>query len=47
MAAEVALGMEQHSGTPVIIEVAILQRVLETHIQGRDISPSAAGGTER
>ncbi|NCM98286.1 MAG: hypothetical protein GW948_13720, partial [Rhodobacterales bacterium] len=31
MAAEVALGVEKQSGTAVIIEAAILQRVLEAH----------------
>ncbi len=35
MAAEVALGMEQQSGTPVIIEAAILQRVLEAHVRAQ------------
>ena len=33
MAAEVAAEGEKHSGTPVMIEVAILQRVLETHVR--------------
>ena len=33
MAAEVALGMEKQTGTPVIIEAAILQRVLEAHVR--------------
>ena len=32
MAAEVALGVEKQTGTPVIIEAAILQRVLEAHV---------------
>ncbi len=35
MAAEVALGVEKQSGTPVIIEAAILQRVLETHVRAQ------------
>jgi hypothetical protein len=33
MAAEVAAEVEKQSGTPVIIEAAILQRVLETHVR--------------
>ena len=33
MAAEVALGVEKQTGTPVIIEAAILQRVLEAHVR--------------
>ena len=33
MAAEVALGVEKQSGTAVIIEAAILQRVLEAHVR--------------
>ena len=33
MAAEVALGVEKQSGTTVIIEAAILQRVLEAHVR--------------
>ena len=33
MAAEVALGLEKQTGTPVIIEAAILQRVLEAHVR--------------
>jgi hypothetical protein len=35
MAAEVALGVEKQTGTPVIIEAAILQRVLETHVRAQ------------
>ena len=35
MAAEVALGVEKQSGTPVMIEAAILQRVLETHVRAQ------------
>jgi hypothetical protein len=31
MAAEVALGVEKQTRTPVIIEAVILQRVLEAH----------------
>ena len=33
MAAEVALGVEKQTGAPVIIEAAILQRVLEAHVR--------------
>ena len=33
IAAEVALGVEKQTGTPVIIEAAILQRVLEAHVR--------------
>ena len=33
MAAEVALGVEKQTGTPVNIEAAILQRVLEAHVR--------------
>ena len=33
MAAEVAAEVEKQSGRPVIIEAAILQRVLETHVR--------------
>ncbi|CAN1575909.1 hypothetical protein MCELHM10_03854 [Paracoccaceae bacterium] len=33
MAAEVALGVEKQTGVPVIIEAAILQRVLEAHVR--------------
>ena len=33
MAAEVAAEVEKQSGKPVIIEAAILQRVLETHVR--------------
>ena len=33
MAAEVALGVEKQTGNPVIIEAAILQRVLEAHVR--------------
>ena len=33
MAAEVALGVEKQTGTPVIIEAAILQRVLDAHVR--------------
>jgi len=35
MAAEVAAEVEQLSGKPVIIEAAILQRVLETHVRAQ------------
>jgi len=35
MAAEVALGVEKQTGTPVIIEAAILQRVLEAHVRAQ------------
>ena len=35
MAAEVALGVEKQTGVPVIIEAAILQRVLETHVRAQ------------
>lgn len=35
MAAEVAAEVEQQSGEPVIIEAAILQRVLETHVRAQ------------
>ncbi|MDZ4135316.1 MAG: hypothetical protein U1D06_06935 [Paracoccaceae bacterium] len=35
MAAEVALGVEKQSGTPVMIEAAILQRVLEAHVRAQ------------
>ena len=35
MAAEVALGVERQFGKPVIIEAAILQRVLETHVRAQ------------
>jgi hypothetical protein len=35
MAAEVAAGVEKQSGTPVMIEAAILQRVLETHVRAQ------------
>jgi len=35
MAAEVAAEVERQSGTPVIIEAAILQRVLETHVRAQ------------
>ena len=33
MAAEVAAEVERRTGTPVIIETAILQRVLEAHVR--------------
>jgi hypothetical protein len=33
MAAEVAAEVEKQTGTPVMIEAAILQRVLETHVR--------------
>lgn len=33
MAAELALGVEKQTGVPVIIEAAILQRVLEAHVR--------------
>ncbi len=33
MAAEVAAEVEKQSGKPVIIEAAILQRVLEAHVR--------------
>ncbi|WER08085.1 hypothetical protein PUH89_12155 [Rhodobacter capsulatus] len=33
MAAEVALGVEKQTGAPVMIEAAILQRVLEAHVR--------------
>jgi hypothetical protein len=33
MAAEIALGVEKQTGTPVIDEAAILQRVLEAHVR--------------
>ncbi|MFZ1727474.1 MAG: hypothetical protein WBO29_10130 [Albidovulum sp.] len=35
MAAEVATEVERQSGKPVIIETAILQRVLETHVRAQ------------
>jgi len=35
MAAEVAAEVERQSGTPVMIEAAILQRVLETHVRAQ------------
>lgn len=35
MAAEVAAEVEKQSGKPVMIEAAILQRVLETHVRAR------------
>ena len=35
MAAEVAAGVERQFGKPVIIEAAILQRVLETHVRAQ------------
>lgn len=35
MAAEVAAEVEQQSGEPVMIEAAILQRVLETHVRAQ------------
>lgn len=35
MAAEVAAEVESRSGAPVIIETAILQRVLETHVRAQ------------
>ena len=35
MAAEVAAEVEKQSGRPVIIEAAILQRVLETHVRAQ------------
>ena len=35
MAAEVAAEVEQQSGNPVMIEAAILQRVLETHVRAQ------------
>jgi len=35
MAAEVAAEVEKQSGGPVIIEAAILQRVLETHVRAQ------------
>jgi hypothetical protein len=35
MAAEVAAEVEKQSGTPVMIEAAILQRVLETHVRAQ------------
>jgi len=35
MAAEVAAGVERQSGGPVMIEAAILQRVLETHVRAQ------------
>ena len=35
MAAEVALGVEKQIGKPVIIEAAILQRVLEAHVRAQ------------
>ncbi|WP_322895685.1 MULTISPECIES: hypothetical protein [unclassified Yoonia] len=35
MAAEIAAELEKQSGTPVIIEAAILQRVLETHVRAQ------------
>ena len=35
MAADVAAEVEKQSGTPVIIEAAILQRVLETHVRAQ------------
>ena len=35
MAAEVAAEVEKQSGQPVIIEAAILQRVLETHVRAQ------------
>jgi hypothetical protein len=35
MAAEVAAEVEKQSGIPVIIEAAILQRVLETHVRAQ------------
>lgn len=35
MAAEVAAEVEQQTGKPVIIEAAILQRVLETHVRAQ------------
>ena len=33
MAAEVVAEVEKQSGSPVMIEAAILQRVLETHVR--------------
>jgi len=33
MAAEVALGVEKQTGVPVIIEAAIVQRVLEAQVR--------------
>ena len=35
MAAELAVGVERQTGTPVIIEAAILQRVLEAHVRAQ------------
>ena len=35
MAAEVAMEVKKQSGKPVIIEAAILQRVLETHVRAQ------------
>jgi len=35
MAAEVAAEVEKQTGKPVIIEAAILQRVLEAHLRQR------------
>jgi len=35
MAADVAAEVEKQSGTPVMIEAAILQRVLETHVRAQ------------
>lgn len=35
MAAEVAAEVEKHSGKPVTIEAAIVQRVLETHVRAQ------------
>jgi len=35
MAAEVAAALEKQTGIPVIIEAAILQRVLETHVRAQ------------